>query len=139
MAKITKSMLKEIVKECLVEILVEGIAPESGEDTLTEAFSARKPVPKAMASKRRPTKKQEPVVSESVISQVSNGDSVMADIFADTARNTLAKQGMSATSGPGYIPADAAAAAAHNSELEDLFEGVNNWATLAFAQKKPPG
>jgi hypothetical protein len=41
MSKIKRSVLKQLIKECLVEILVEGINSESGVASLVEAARPR--------------------------------------------------------------------------------------------------
>lgn len=144
MAKVTKKVLKEIVKQCLVEILVEGLNSEEEEDTLFESIIPKKTVPrKPVPNKRnviserapRPTR---PAVSEAAIQNVAGNDDVMAEIFADTAATTLATQGLSNENKRGaYVPADGAARLVQESNLDDLFEGANNWATLAFSSGKP--
>lgn len=81
-SKITKSQLKKIVKECLVEILNEGL---SGALVSSEIETT---VPKNIPE--RAQKKP----SSSLISAIraeSRGDPVMAQIFADTAKNSLPK------------------------------------------------
>tara|TARA_Y100001970_G_C13689692_1_gene581773 strand:- start:170 stop:622 length:453 start_codon:yes stop_codon:yes gene_type:complete len=145
MAKIKRSMLKEIVKECLVEILLEGIDSESMEEELIETVQRRprknKINPKmASIQKRRDAldaqrvdTRNRPLVTENTINSITN-DPTMKDIFADTAATTLASQGISnSTQGRRHIPADNAAAVVQENNLEDLFEGASNWATLAFA------
>lgn len=81
-SKVTKSQLKKIVKECLIEILNEGI---SGALVSSDIETT---VPKNIPERiqKRP--------SGSLISAIkaeSRGDPVMAQIFADTAKNSLPK------------------------------------------------
>lgn len=81
-SKVTKSQLKKIVKECLIEILNEGL---SGALVSSEIETT---VPKNIPERiqKRP--------SGSLISAIkaeSRGDPVMAQIFADTAKNSLPK------------------------------------------------
>ena len=143
MAKVTKKVLKEIVKQCLVEILVEGLNSEEEEDTLFESLIPTKSIPprskrsvlKESQKKPRPPRK---IISEDAIKNVAAGDNVMEDIFADTAATTLAQQGMTNENKRGsYVPADGAARVVQENNLEDLFDGTNNWATLAFSAGKP--
>ena len=144
MAKIKRSMLKAIIKECLVEILIEGIDSPSMEDRLVESVdnSRRKNRVDPMVaiqrrrdeldSRRVDTRKS--VMSESAINSITT-DPTMQDIFADTAATTLASQGMSNSAHQKtYVPADNAAKIVHNNEIGDLFEGANNWAALAFSE-----
>jgi len=80
--KITKSQLKKIVKECLVEILNEGL---SGALVSTEVETT---VPKNIPERvqRRPTD-----ALATAIKAEARGNPVMAQIFADTAKNSLPK------------------------------------------------
>ena len=39
MAKVTRTLLKEMVKECLVEILMDGLESPAGERALVESVS----------------------------------------------------------------------------------------------------
>jgi len=144
MAKIKRSMLKEIVKECLVEILLEGIDSGPMEEELIETVNrrSRKKINPKMASiqKRRDAldaqkvdTRNNPLVTENAINSITS-DPTMKDIFADTAATTLASQGISnSTHGRRHIPADKAAAVVQENNLEDLFDGSSNWAALAFA------
>lgn len=149
MAKVTRTILKEMVKECLVEILMDGLESPAGEQALIESVSrnssrrSHRPDPMVDIQKRRDLldskkvdtrRQQQPIVSEAAISNLTQ-DSTMAEIFADTAATTLANQGLSNTAKDSskYRPADAAASIAYDNEPEDLFEGANNWAALAFS------
>lgn len=142
MAKIKRSVLKAIIKECLVEILIEGIDSDSMEDQLIESVSkprrqkALDPMiaiqkrRDALDSKKVDTRK--PIMSESTINSITQ-DPTMQDIFADTAATTLASQGLSNSSSPRHhVPADKAAKMVNENKLSDLFDGANNWAALAF-------
>ena len=136
MAKVTKSLLKSIVKECLVEILSEGLA--GSEDALLESKSSG-----LMSS--RPTRKKSPTTprrpaldsvsyNTAVQEKVSTitSDPMMAEIFQDTAMTTLVEQ-KEAKSRQSYQPADSAARVAYDNDPSDLFSGANNWAALAFS------
>ena len=88
MAKLTKSGLKKIVKECLVEILSEGISPELIKESSTKQVSVAR-----VAEQKRLTEHRQKFEHhvEDTISGITN-DSVMADIFRDTATTTLQEQ-----------------------------------------------
>ena len=154
MAKITRSVLKGLVKECLVEILLEGIDGEDA-DVLEESLDVI-PRPKqknkkrvadpmidiqrrrdALDSKRVEAKAQQ---FEEQTAATINGltqDPTMAAIFADTAATTLREQ----VERPGRAnlgsSGDAATQLAAENNPEDLFSGANNWADLAFSSQKP--
>ena len=98
MAKVKRSVLKEIVKECLLEILFEGIDSESGlyeeEEPIREARQPRqtsRPSPQ-VKHRRKPQRKD--VRTEQVTAAVSEltTDQMMAAIYPDTAMTTLQEQ-----------------------------------------------
>ena len=138
MAKVTRSVLKELVKECLVEILFEGIDSESGyledESVIRES---RKLNPRGSRPSSKPKRKSnppKPALKEEAIEHMVGGltqDPVMQSIFADTAQTTLMEQREGKGRAP-HVPADKAAAVVKESNPEDLFEGAGNWAALAF-------
>jgi len=108
--KITRQSLKKIVKECLIEILSEGISSNnfSSSDITVPRNTERKPSP-AIAQAIRAEAKRNPI---------------MADIFADTARTTL-PQMLSERNEPREQV---------SGRLEDVFgaETSSKWAELAF-------
>ena len=143
MAKVKRSVLKEIVKECLLEILFEGIDSEPGydEEPIREARQpkrrAPRPSPKrnlAAAVEKR-SSKEKPYLNNSVVeSAVSEltDDPIMASIFSDTAQTTLQEQRQSEGR---RVPIDNAAAAMDTVEdVSDIFEGAGNWAAIAFGE-----
>ena len=131
MAKLTKSVLKGIVKECLVEILTEGIMT-------TDTPKKSKPV----KNRERP-KRSAPVVENTKFeerlketSSVLTNDPLMAAIFEDTARTTLQEQYQGSSQMPSIEQVPGANIQADPEESSQIFEGSSNWATLAFAEKK---
>ena len=142
MAKVSRSMLKGIVKECLVELLAEGL---SGGDTreLNESISNN-----AASFKNSVKRTQKPaakkVVNESfeentrkVISNTTS-DPVMASLLEDTAKTTLQEQNSADSSNRFSAKAtDSYSRAVDSSDPVELFgEASNNWAALAFSDNK---
>ena len=141
MAKVSRSVLKEIVKECLLEILFEGIDSEPGydEEPIREVRRPQRRAPRpsskrdlAAAVDRQTSKAQ---VKDNYVEAAVNtltDDPMMAAIFADTAKTTLQEQ----RKGEGRrMPADNAAAVVESVEdMSDIFEGANNWASIAFGE-----
>jgi hypothetical protein len=136
MAKVSRNQLKGIVKECLMEILAEGLLHE-------EPSSPKRRHP------GRPRKTTQSIV-EHVESQddpfdiaVNNTVSgltdnpIMTDIFRDTAMTTLQEQ-LGAEKNPRAVSGgDAASHEVAGAEINDLFpEASDRWASLAFAEKK---
>jgi hypothetical protein len=159
-AKLTKTVIKSIVKECLVEILSEGI----GSASLTEssghtknnqkerlnssiderrksAYTRRIGLDKiefGKSDKELKNKNFEKKVEEAASSMTS--DPVLSSILADTAMTTLQEQIGAESSGPGgmSVPSaragDVAARTAASSTPEDMFgDSAAKWAQLAFA------
>jgi len=143
MAKVSRSVLKEIVKECLVEILSEGLLTSA--ENIQESKS-RKPnkrgtskiSPEVFQKRNKMLKERTQRNEPSVNVDHLTDDPMMREIFADTAATTLRDQPHT-ESGAGkrdYFPSDAAAQVVYNNDLEDLFEGAGNWAALAFSDGK---
>ena len=141
MAKVSRSMLKSIVKECLVELLAEGL---SGGDTssLNESLTSTNSTSNFKQA-TMPVQSSEKVVNErfedntnKVISQATN-DPVMASILQDTAKTTLQEQ--NGADRPNQFtakPTDTYSQIASESDPMEMFEGAaNNWVSLAFSDK----
>ena len=143
MAKVKRSVLKEIVKECLLEILFEGIDSEPGYDEEEPIREARQPRRASRPSSQRnlaaavqETQRKRPATkrvredrTNEAVSELTD-DPMMASIFADTAQTTLQEQveGRKPT-------ADNAAAVVDNAQdMSDIFEGAGNWAAIAFGE-----
>jgi hypothetical protein len=146
MAKLTKKQLKSIVKECLVEILVEGLDGGSTSPSIDSRAKKNK-APNTIVSKasrqahtvqdepaRRPSTDHvrfESAIQESVGSLTSNP--MMADIFNDTARTTLQEQ--LANEPPGGASSDLSGPGPQEQigDPSELFAASENWAALAFS------
>jgi len=135
MAKVKRSVLKEIVKECLLEILFEGIDSEPGydEEPIREARQPRRRAARPSskqdltAAVKRQTAVKENYI-ENAVTELTQ-DPMMAAIYADTARSTLQEQKEGRRP-----PADNAAAVVENvDDMSAIFEGAGNWAAIAFA------
>lgn len=146
MAKLSKASLKMIVKECLVEILQEGLMT----NTVMSESASRQPVKKKRSrkesalrsaslddirsgiSKRRPNKDFEKNVHETARSMTD--DPVLSSILADTAMTTLQQQISAESGGAPVAGSDRAAMTAARSNPDELFaESASKWADLAFA------
>lgn len=138
MAKLTKTQLKSIVKECLVEILAEGLS--SSADMMVESRQkrpTRKAVEPSAEPRRNPALDQVAFnrAAEEKAASITN-DPIMQSILADTARTTLQEQAH-ADRGPGAVNMQESVAPGKNIEDIPIFsEGAQNWAALAFADKK---
>lgn len=142
MAKVKRSVLKEIVKECLLEILFEGIDSEPGyaEEPIREARQPKRRAsrPSSKRSLSEAVQQQQRIATDeaqykdgfvdSAVNELTQ-DPMMAAIYADTAATTLSeqKEGRRVTSN------DAASVAVDSvDDMGDIFAGAGNWAAIAF-------
>ena len=133
MSKLLRSELKSIVKECLVAILAEGIGTTTALNEVAENSRRQEKMLSIKKEQERLTKHRKNLdrkISETV-SNITT-DTLMQDILADTARNTLQEQiqhDRGANSGPS--PGN------EGISLDNIFsESANNWSQLAFDDKK---
>ena len=115
MAKVSRDMLKDLVKECLFEILLESTG-DTG-TRLVEAQTRPRPVAKSKKAglknrKTRPAldaisfgkkseKNTKPPAPRSIDVSGITADPVMASIFQDTAATTLLEQNAAESGRPG--------------------------------------
>ena len=136
--KLTKSELKSIVKECLVEILQEGLG---GAAVTTPSIPTMKgqyqdsPSRPISDSVRRSVPRPSPQLREAIVRE-AGGNKVMESILADTAASTLPKF---LQAGDGKSPMRAVGGGiveqvVAQTNPEDLFgdEVASKWASLAF-------
>lgn len=107
MATMTRSELKNIVKECLVEILSEGIGganktqetkkpavvatPKSQDRSLQEMLKMKQTIVNKTQYGAQTPRQPSPVAANNLVKSVTN-DAVMAALFADTLETTLQEQ-----------------------------------------------
>lgn len=140
--KLSRNEFKDIIKECLIEILAEGMGSQT---TLKESLS-RAPI-KNVINNRRPSDttvygsssaQKQPALDKKRINEVikaeSNGDPVLAAILADTASTTLPNMIMSENSRQPPLPAGSVESVVASKNPEELFgdEAASKWAALAF-------
>ena len=143
MPKLSKGKLKEIIKECLVEILTEGIsASSSSGQTLIESSRKNSASQLSRAKRVKANPALDNVRFNNAVEEQVNSltqDPMMASIFADTARTTLQEQ--TQAEGRRGMPSamgDSAARTVAANNLEDMFgENTQNWASIAFADTPP--
>lgn len=150
-----RDQLKDIVKECLMEILLEGLDSNRPKSPIKEGsavsrnritqpsrkshldsvnFSSGASRVADMAQGKREIPQHVSQLAASVASSFDmKQKDVMQNIFEDTIRNTLPSQ-ISADSAPGTVLSNSGPMV--NADPMDLFEGASNWAELAFAPSK---
>lgn len=159
MSKFTRGQLKELVKECLVEILAEGLAhpPTSPEPTRERDVRQSRSTPVTRSPQASmPPRSTSASLNSAVFDNASRGgtsgfprteskksthnpvltaigrvtsDPIMSEIFADTAATTLAEQVQAEAGRPGAI-----AGSELTGEPDMIFDGAQNWASLAFSE-----
>ena len=129
--KLMKSELKQVIRECLLEILQEGIGqipqPRTAKLQTESSFTRpkqehdRNSIAKDMALRQ-------------AIKREAGGNKMMEDIFSDTATNTLPSM-MRGEKSTQIVPQGIAERIVEASEPADLFgeEVASKWASLAFA------
>lgn len=160
----TRTELKEIIKECILEVMLDGIRPAEKPVGRQMQEVTRRPEP--TIGKREPQQIQQmgkkhldsinfgsgaskvanqaqgrrppiPAINELATAFPAEQQDIMKQIFEDTARNTL----------PAQMTADRSPAAALAQRADDMngttnidpmsiFEGASNWADLAFSPSK---
>ena len=141
MAKMTRDKLKTIVKECLVEILAEGLSSEGSQisASLNESSKRqRKERIKQEEARLSQHRQKFEVKVEDTVSHVTS-DPIMQSILADTAKTTLQEQmqheGPNAPTASGLVSEGSPSGPGIN--LDEIFSGPKqNWADLAFDQDK---
>ena len=134
----TKKELKSLIKECLMEILVEGVGPNL--HTLVETTQTRKVSKKThknLSTRKSvgPRTARKKLVDQQLQSNIKEltPDPVMASIFADTAMTTLTEQNVSPHSSSRFSTRAEDEAAEATKKLNPMeLNGSQNWSKLAF-------
>ena len=132
--KLLRSELKSIVKECLVEILSEGIKNQNTNDI--NDYNKNKIKENKNHNFLKSTKRKKSLLRS--INTNLTEDPILNEMLADTASSTLAEQIEAESRGgmSGLISkqGDQAAKIVDQSNPEDLFSGESDkWASLAFS------
>lgn len=155
--KMTREQLKALVKECLLELLSEGLGDVSHLPARREPIPPRAPISGVAESRNRARRAPDydprldtPVGTgrrptdalKAAIKENAQGNPIMESIFADTARTTLASQlahGDVGTPPPGAGGMSGAPQGPVQQEQfvgnpEQVFgeENASRWANLAF-------
>lgn len=133
---VTRQQLKSIVKECLVEILAEGIG--STKKSIQEVASRTNNVvskkPNSVQSRRGEHTKYSQAMAET-IKREAGGNSIMAEILADTAVTTLPSM-LKESAIQHEQPVGSVERVVADSTPEELFgdDAASKWAQLAFTK-----
>lgn len=146
--KMSRDQLKALVKECLLELLSEGLGDVA---RLPARQAPRAPIAgvSEQRSRARPRQDYDPRLDTPIgsrtptsalkdaIKREAGGNPIMESIFADTARTTLPSQlaaGDTGGMGGGVAPTGPAQEEKFNGTPEQVFgeETASRWADLAF-------
>ena len=141
MARMTRSELKGIVKECLVEILSEGIGTSSTASKTQKRNKARSVAQTEVKRLKEHRQRLETQVNSTVTAVTA--DPLMQDILQQTAMTTLQEQLSNEIPGSNTntlsvmqesLPNTTTAAGIN---LDSIFSSPKeNWSELAFTEKK---
>lgn len=128
--KLTKKVLKSVVKECLLEIFSEGFSASNK--------SSKREFDEIVNEVATPRKKAADLIKyQQRVSETSNSltsDPVLSSILSDTAVTTLQEQKSGLES---LRASDRASYKAAISDPTDLFgESASKWASLAFSDSE---
>ena len=142
MSKFSRNDLKDLVKECLVEILQEGINESIARPAPARRVAeSREVVPPARTIRdkinflpKNDNSPQRSVSNRHNIAGITD-DPVMRDILSDTASTTLREQIEAEGRNPQITSSrDPAVRVVAESDPMDLFSGAaDKWASLAFS------
>ena len=146
MAKISRNVLKDIVKECLVEILAEGLIETTTRDRSASLDSMLSESTKKKPGRRRKNPSSSSQTNGAAFDNAVKGsvsrltdDDMMASIFADTAKTTLQEQLGAESKGPAL--ADSASRQTDKLDPVETFgsedQPEDHWARLAFGDSSP--
>lgn len=138
--KMTKDDLKALIKECLVEVLNDGIGSSiSTRRPQTEVRTQKQP--SRSPDRRFDPRLDTPVALKEAIKKEAGGNRLMESIFSDTARTTMKEQASYGDSGPGGSTGGAMIAQQEQfrGSPEEVFgeDTASNWAALAFGPSGP--
>ena len=140
--KLTRSSLKRLIKECIVEVLAEGISSEIPIGNISENRSRRRnPITAPAKRTKKRSSHLDSIKFDKKVNEAAStmtDDPVMQSIFADTAKTTLQEQITQGSSVPVPEGADQATRIAATVDPTEIFEGSSNWADLAFSENIRP-
>ena len=133
MSKLKRSALKSVVKECLLEILSEGINTQQtartqpqGNAVARQALSESRKVPQDQAQAKS--------IKDTIAGITS--DPILASVLGDTAQTTLVEQAGADRQGQLRQMRVPGAGGQDNTVQTEEPDGNSHWAALAFAEKK---
>ena len=135
--KLTRSALKSIIKECLLELAEEGKLQIEGISS-PNLNEIKNPQAGNSDNLGKPRLQQAIDLTTRLLAKGDPGKAAMYEsIIADTARTTLQKQLATTSSGAGTLIESAVSPEERQYDQAQLgqFEAKDRWSILAFAKK----
>lgn len=137
--KLTKNDLKHIVKECLLEILSEGLGSTG---TMMQSVNSRLPNTQSIYTEKtrgNPVPKKPTPHLREAVKREAGGNKMMELILADTAASTLPKMLENDRKGAPVVGGGVVEQVVASANPEDIFgeEAASKWASLAFVDSLP--
>lgn len=129
MSKLKRSALKSVVKECLLEILSEGINTQQVENLQPRGNAVAQE-----AINEVQTKPQSKSMQEAIAGITS--DPILASVLGDTAQTTLIEQAGADRQGQMRQMRSTGTQQTGTANQFQEPDGESHWAALAFADKK---
>lgn len=133
--KMTRSDMKALVKECLLEILNEGLGGAVGTTTRPTSAISRPLFTDSAKRMSSPTQQQRTPTPHlrDAVRREAGGNKIMESILADTAASSLPKMLQGESKSP-PVSGGLAERVVAETELEEIFgdESTSKWASLAF-------
>ena len=136
--KLTRSSLKDLIKECIVEVLSEGNPLGPASSNISEGRKIKR---SSRDNTEKPKGKRSSQLDRIKFDKKANAaassitdDPVMQSMFTDTAKTTLQEQINNKNLVPVGAAADHATRVAAAADPTEMFEGSSNWASLAFPE-----
>tara|TARA_B100000214_G_C23955778_1_gene622741 strand:- start:305 stop:709 length:405 start_codon:yes stop_codon:yes gene_type:complete len=129
-SKLSKSDLKEIVRECLLEILTEGAGSRSSQRPSPPASSRRAAFDHVTWASEKAAEREPVDYAQTARSLTDNN--ILAEVLADS-QKTMIDQMQAEKMGKSALAGDFAERKVATSDPTDLFsEASQNWEALAF-------
>jgi hypothetical protein len=132
MSKLKRSVLKSVVKECLLEILSEGIGTNTNAAEIIQSRGNAAAQQDLSESTERHTQNNS---MKDAIAGITD-DPILAEVLGDTAQTTLVEQTSADRKGQLRKMRATSSHPAGTSEQSQEPDGNSHWAALAFADKK---
>lgn len=128
MSKLKRSALKSVVKECLLEILSEGINTQQSENLQPRGNAVAQEAINEVQAKPQSKSMQEAIAG-------ITSDPILASVLGDTAQTTLIEQAGADRQGQVRQMRSTGTQQTTTSQFQEP-DGESHWAALAFADKK---